>query len=321
MNKKDLSNIKEHIVIFTNGLKIKKYKLCKDIPNVKYKVFTTYPTITANYSTEEIKTKLSSRLIKYFDTFINTFPSNYLKIFYKNISSVKYQEGIDKQEMLKSLFGLITSYGTTEGYYYGYTNTIYMISKKQKDLLVFLSNGENESYEDIMNNVLPHELFHLATYTTNDNVMFCGFYQNSGIYDIGNGINEGYTELLARRYFAKDRGYYDDEVIIAALVEELIGKDKMEQLYFYADLKGLITELSKYSNTNIVNRFIIDFDNYCQRPTDNLIENIFEFLMHTHENKILKDQSITNKDIVIKEYNERLLSYIKEYNQTKTISK
>ena len=304
MNKKDLSNIKEHIVIFTNGLKIKKYKLCKDIPNVKYKVFTTYPTITANYSTEEIKEKLSSRLIKYFDTFINTFPSNYLKIFYKNISSVKYQEGIDKQEMLKSLFGLITSYGTTEGYYYGYTNTIYMISKKQKDLLVFLSRGENESYEDIMNNVLPHELFHLATYITNDNIMFCGFYQNSGLYDIGNGINEGYTELLARRYFAKDRGYYDDEVIIAALVEELIGKDKMEENIIISHMFPIYPVLPRYKESILVN----------------LVDKV-EFLMKTHENKILKDQSITNKDIVIKEYNERLLSYIKEDNQTKTISK
>ena len=142
--------------------------------------------------------------------------------------------------------------------------------------------------------------------------MFCGFYQNSGTYDIGNGINEGYTELLARRYFEKDSGYYDDEVILASLIEELITKDKMEQLYFYADLKGLITQLNQYADKSSVNRFILNFDSYCYKPNDKTLIDLLNFIKKAHENKVLKDNKLLNKDILIKEYNDKITSLIKE---------
>lgn len=315
MYKNKIKEIKSHIVIYTNGLKIKKYKLDRNNSNVKYKVYTTYPTINNDYDIDTIKDKLSNQLLKYFNIFINKFPKNYLKTFFKNLSTIDYQEGLDKEGMLRSLLGIITGSGTTEGYYYGYENKIYVISKKQKKLLTFLTGNNSFSYDEIINNVLSHELFHAATYMTTDNIMFCGFYQNSGIYDIGNGINEGYTELLARRYFDKENGYYDDEVIIAALIEEIIGKDKMESLYFYADLKGLIKSLSAYTDESYVNRFIINFDKYCQKPDDKTLRDIFIFIMDINKNKVLKDSRIKDKEKQINEYNEKILSYIKEDNE------
>lgn len=312
-----LNEIKNQLLIFSNGLKIKKYKLDCKASNVKYKVYSNYPSISNDYNIDDVKNKICHQLLKYFKVIIAAFPSNYLNILYKNISTIKYQEGLDTKEMINSLWGLINGFGTTEGYYYGYKNTVYAISKKQKNFLVFLSRGEEKTYEEIINNTLTHEIFHVATYTVNDNVMFCGFYQNSHTYDIGLGINEGYTELLARRYFKKDTGYYDDEVIIATLIEEIVTKDKMEQLYFFADLKGLIIELNKYADKSSVNRFILNFDVYCQKPDDKVLEEIFAFIMEAHKNKVLKDNTITNKDVFIKAYNEKLMSYVKKTDKTK----
>lgn len=313
----DLNEVKNLLVIFTNGIKIKKYKLDKENSKVKYKVYTTYPTINTDYNIEDIKNKICKQLLEYFDVLINTLPSNYLNTLFKNLSNIEYQEGLDKKEMLHSIWGIINGWGITEGYYYGYENKVYAVSQKQKSLLAFLSRNPYTPYDDIIRNVLSHEIFHVATYSTDDYITYCGFYQNRRAYDIGNGIDEGYTELLARRYFKKDEGYYDDEVFMASLIEEIIGKNKMEHLYFFADLKGLIKELTKYTNKNLVNRFIINFDTYCQKPNGQTLNELFNFIMEAHKNKILQDDKISNKEVIIKEYNDSLISRIKPDKKTR----
>ena len=305
-----ITEAKNKLLIFTNGLRIKRYKLDREISNVKYKVYTIYPTITNDYNIDEIKDHMNEILLKYYETVVKTFPSNYLNTFYKNIATIKYKEGLDTKEILSSLWGLVRDIGTTEAYYCGYDNTINVISRKQKTFLVLLSRDENESYDDIIKNTLSHEILHAATYMTDDNVTYYGFYQNSGTYDVGMGINEGYTELLARRYFEKETGYYDDEVIMAHLIEDIISKSKMEHLYFFSDLKGLMTELTKYADKKAVNRFILDFDSYCARPNDKSLRAAIDFIKEAHKNKILLDKSITNKDEVINKYNEKIESSI-----------
>lgn len=98
---------------------------------------------------------------------------------------------------------------------------------------------------------LFHELIHMAT--SYDNGARIGFRQQK----LGRGLNEGYTELINKRYFSKEDddeaksdkpiGYgYEQE--LAYGIELLVGQNKMESLFFNADLYGLIEEMSKYTS-------------------------------------------------------------------------
>ena len=59
--------------------------------------------------------------------------------------------------------------------------------------------------------------------------------------EIGSILNEGYIELLTKRYFkCSNNEYYKKEVILASKIEEFIGKEEMERAYFEGDLNYII---------------------------------------------------------------------------------
>ena len=75
----------------------------------------------------------------------------------------------------------------------------------------------------------------------------------------GCGLNEGYTELLNKRYFSKckkDRGAYPEQQFIALGIEEIVGRERMESLYFDADLEGLVKELSQYASVEEIHELL-----------------------------------------------------------------
>ena len=89
---------------------------------------------------------------------------------------------------------------------------------------------------------------------------FCHWqYSSNSVFEIGNALNEGYTEALTKRYFGTN-GAYAYEVLIVEHLEQIIGKELMETLYFKADLNGLIEELSKYVPEYEISEFITSFD-------------------------------------------------------------
>lgn len=120
--------------------------------------------------------------------------------------------------------------------------------------------------EDRNINTINHELFHVASTGIDKNGdVFSGFSQC--IRDrafIGSGIDEGYTELLTNRYFYKDcvDKFYIFESLVMSLVEDIIGREKMEKLYFQGNLYGLIEELKKYSSEKEIRLFIRNVDFY-----------------------------------------------------------
>lgn len=131
--------------------------------------------------------------------------------------------------------------------------------KISKNLIYVSKDGELDA--------LYHELFHMSSSIINKkrDIMFSGFSQHSKKknYSIGIGINEGYTQLLTKRYFDdvyEIRDAYVFEVGIAEMLEKIIGKDKMEFLYFKADLYGLVKELSKYMEFTHIMTFIDEMD-------------------------------------------------------------
>lgn len=87
--------------------------------------------------------------------------------------------------------------------------------------------------DDLVNRgVIFHELFHLASYPTN----------------FKRGLNEGYTEALAHRYFSKTKMAYNDNVYYALELEKIIGQELMEKAY-------------SCGNINLIKNFIGE-DNY-----------------------------------------------------------
>ena len=156
-------------------------------------------------------------------------------------------------ENIKSLY--ITEYQTEE-------DTIYELEEKptasavydeeKNDMAIFHFNTpkiENHDTKEIEEDIATHELLHMSTTYKKGIITLCGFYQAiGGKHQIGVGLNEGYTEILNERYFSNlfPTASYINQKHLALGIEEIVGKETMEKLYFDANLAGLIDELSKY---------------------------------------------------------------------------
>ena len=119
--------------------------------------------------------------------------------------------------------------------------------------------------KDTDKTVIFHELFHLASTYMINGVFYSGFSQQALDVSIGNGLNEGYTQLLSERYFddynpIKSYGYL---VNIAKKVEQIIGEGKMKSLYYNISLTGLIDEFKKYAEVGEIIVFIKNLDYVC----------------------------------------------------------
>lgn len=111
-------------------------------------------------------------------------------------------------------------------------------------------------------NNIYHELFHMTTRFKSLNMYNCGFYFYSGKIELGRAINEGYTEIMCNRYFGTNisESSYINEIEICKEIENLIGKNKLEEFYLKADLKCLITELGKYLDVHQVVKILMELD-------------------------------------------------------------
>lgn len=98
--------------------------------------------------------------------------------------------------------------------------------------------------------VINHELLHLSSKTKRKN------------YKLFTPFNEGYTQLMAERYFNENtlKGY-DIETRILKLIETIIGKDVLEKAYFKGKLLESLAELCKYENELNLKNMVINFRN------------------------------------------------------------
>lgn len=113
-------------------------------------------------------------------------------------------------------------------------------------------NKINYRYGDIGS--MSHELIHLfsSTYDDKNRREFIGFSQRDldTRFEIGRGINEGYTTLIDERVFPEnyDPHSYTYEMKIAELVELFFEDAKdMQHLFFNHNLPGLIKKLEEYA--------------------------------------------------------------------------
>jgi hypothetical protein len=180
--------------------------------------------------------------------------------------------------------------------------------------------------------VIFHELMHMSSTIITENKRYCGFYNQ-----IGRGINEGYTQYLTEKFFPeefekKEEEIYKLETNYAMKTAMLIGEDKMTELYFKANLHGLVEEISKYSNKKDTIEFINCIDkintfSHSKNPflimknevIDSCMDYIFDFLVQAYSNKINSISGLTKeeKGKMIKEYEKEF--YITERRYIESI--
>jgi len=172
-----------------------------------------------------------------------------------------------------------------------------------------------------------HELFHTASsYEGQNGFLFAGFRQYR-ILDssIGLGLNEGYTQLLTERYFydLDITKSYPLEVKAARNLESIIGREKMEKLYFKADLYGLKEECEQYYGVDSkFEQFLRDLDWVCSHETRILkgknkegfhylqrINNYLACLFLGKQQFLLRNQCISQED-----YRKNVSLCLKEIN-------
>lgn len=194
-------------------------------------------------------------------------------------------------------------------------NNIYDLNVKVNLGLMFLAIGGDYSLEKNEITVsspysIFHELFHMSSsyYDCKCHISYSGFWYSSSIsfdgrfIDLGSGIDEGYTELLAKRYFGEKyemSTVYTFESSIASKVEKIIGRDRMEELYFKADVLGFINELKKYTSLEETIRFIsvldyisvnsFNIDVFANNRIKNNVYYVFNFLVKTYLIKLHKE--------------------------------
>lgn len=220
------------------------YNLHKDfIPKDISKV--VLPPELTQEETEVDYEKLSSKwfgkeVIEFAKFLEKEFPQADLVNFYNNINRLSVETYEPKRKRI-----IIDKISKAEGVYNVESN------------LIRIEKG-------LVENTIFHELFHMASSRYVDDIVYSGFSQGKkASFAIGDGLNEGYTQLLSERYFGHVeglKGAYSYLVIVVGLLEEAVGAEKMTSLYLKADLPGLINELKEYASEGEIMRFLSALD-------------------------------------------------------------
>ena len=127
--------------------------------------------------------------------------------------------------------------------------------KKSNAIAYYDSNKNKIKYvKSKKEKSLPHELMHMSsTIKEEDGSIFSGFSQKTKDGEfllIGNGFNEGYTQLLSERYFPNAVNIaYPIEKLVAFQLEDILGTDEdivtrgleeeLEKRLLYSEIKNL----------------------------------------------------------------------------------
>lgn len=278
----DEFDFSESIIEFKNNLKeLKKINngvdINKDIEIEKTDKIVMPPELISNHTGINYKNiisyEFSEEIAKFARIMITNFSSENLVILYNNINDLKIEK-IYMNEFLEHIKNIIFKRGTKDLNVAGYN--------------VFLNRVRiEEEYVDID---MPHELFHMASsvYDKEKKVLYTGFVQTiiKENRNIGDGINEGYTEWMVAKYYDEsilsDSTSYKYLCNVARNLDEIVGKDKMENLYLKANLKGLVEELVKYNSYDNVMHFI--------SATDYLYHNLNESRKSKQEKEVITNE-------------------------------
>lgn len=229
-----------------------------------------------------------------------------LKLFYNNIGTLK----IENKRIIRKILSSIFTDTITIGQYYLDDNVVSILPLNNKNILSSYIKMTTKEYIG----VLYHELLHMSSTIVEGKNIFSGFAQINNM-GIGISLNDAYTEILLHRLFNIEKEYesFKYEVTITNLLEEIVTEKKMTNLYFNANLYGLIMELKKYNTKENIEKFLEDLDSifvlqdYSKRYKKDIIyyhNEISKFIVDTYQNKLKIDLS---KEIITKvEYDIKL---------------
>jgi len=298
------------------------YKLqIENILDNEVVIVSTPKVLLKEINQEQIIKKYFEDLIQEFiQTITKEISFSDLNILHNNLSNITIHQKMEKNKRIKNFKKCIFNLSFTMGYYKFQDNNIYIISflehhLYQKIIKIFADFKEKKSYKKIIKGILFHELLHASTTIYIDKFnYFSGFCQGNSYYkQIGNGINEGYTENLLEKFFPNDvllDCMYNYEKSIAKLTEEIVGFDKMSKYYFNADLYSFVSELAKYSSIEKAGNFILNLDQVIKIQKSNLdilekeyslqelSDRINTFLIKTYTKKI-EEENLPSTNIEI----------------------
>lgn len=245
--------------------------------------------------------KYNEIIIKFTKMLEYNFPHCNLSSFYSNMLTAEIKDKIEDSETLKQKIKSAASYSPTENYIQLFTFESYIHS-------------------------LFHELLHLSSRKKIGKIALVGFAQlTSNNKTVGLYLNEGYTEYLNQKYISKkELRHYNEARIFAQGIEKIVGSKKMEELYFDADLLGLINELGKYYPKEEVVKLINKIDSYYMQFHNNsdeinkTYEEIVTTIANIHRIKLSKDLAAGNIDEA--EYRKRKLLYCDDYEDSRVNS-
>lgn len=135
-----------------------------------------------------------------------------------------------------------------------------VFKKEQKDSYnprrnkITLQNASNGT-------ITMHDMLHLASTTREGGDVLSGFSQDRHFVKMGFGLNQGYTQLLNRRYFNRDCSFDSClEEMLAEYIEKIVGQDQMEYYYLIGELKYLHEDIAKYTSKEEADALIVSLD-------------------------------------------------------------
>ena len=230
-------------------------------------------------------------------------------------------ENVKFNQILENFINVMNSNFDEEDLKSLYDNIIWVTFKR------YISNKYDGEYKPIDNIVrafneddigsINHELLHMSANPYDEKSDNGGFSHKIDKYIIGYGIDEGYTELLNKRYFnSKTKYIYKLQIDVCKHLEKLIGQKQMEKMYLNGNLFGLIKSLKQIYDVKEIERFIAavdfthDYDNIelladCEIETlYTQIETIVIFLFKGYCKKLL------NKNLPVEILEELLYLYL-----------
>lgn len=261
----------------------------------KYKKVKMPPELVLESSAFEINEKIKKEdkgmILNFVNTLYSEFPIECLILLCNNLKTLKIRDTNNKNRFFKS-----------------FVTGTYDVKKNEVELR-----------DCSFGSPMYHELFHLSSSVIQNKIRFSGFSQDS----LGNGINEGYTQLLTERYFPNDTDVntvYPIQKRIMQAIEMIIGQKTMGQLYLQANLKGFIENMKSYASEEAIMKFVSDVDfisDYLINPKvvpfkKNLLHKAFnsisEFLIKVIVNYLVLQAFTGNIDE--EELNRILMSFL-----------
>lgn len=233
----DFNNLKSK---FVNYLKNKIFVLYKKQNNKIALYRNNYGNYILDGSGKKIKDLVDQKKQQYLDLIskflvkcsleCNNFPIDRVIANLDNVEIIM----LDCKPEFKSL--------EVDGYYDSKGKTIYLSDSK----------------------IFIHEFLHFVSDKSNNKENNCGFSYSNEEEKLGYGLNEGYTELLLRQHFNNSDKYksqgYDRFCLIAQELQNLLGKDIMDNIYFNGNTFMIIDELSLYMDKEAAISIIKDTD-------------------------------------------------------------